>query len=302
MNSLVTRKNRRGWIKALWIPWSYLILSAVLSAVISYPLYRLFGEGDISFFRSLVSRIGQGLLLLGLFPISRWLGLTRPEFGLKKGPFSGIFKGFGLGVLTLGLHSLFLVQIGVRTPQIPEFGLIHLALVSLSAAGAGFGVALLEETLFRGALIAILIRLSGPRTAILISALDYAALHFIGTYWTTDPALVGWDTGFRIALDGFAHLPAADPGSFLALFLAGVLLGTARIFFRGGLFFSIGLHAGWVFVIKIFKPLTLLQPLSPWIFWIGSYDQVIGYLSCTWLFLLLTLIYLYPNRFQTPSV
>ena len=301
MNRLVTQKFEWRWIKALIIPWSYLLLSALLSAAISYPLYRLFGEGDIGFFRSLVSRIGQGLLLLGLIPIFRRLSIKRHEMGLKPGVISGIFRGFGLGVLTLSLHGLLLISLEIRTPQIPEIGLIYWAAAALSAAGAGFGVALLEETLFRGALIAVLLRISGPRTAILVSALDYAALHFIGTYWTTDPSLVGWDTGFRIALDGFSHLPSADPGSFLALFMAGVLLGTTRLFFRGGIFFSMGLHAGWVFVIKMFKPLTLVQPHAPLIFLIGTYDQVIGYLSCSWVFLLLTLIYFFQRRFSLLS-
>ena len=294
-------KNQVSWIKSLIIPWSYLLGSALLSAGVSYPLYRLFGDGDISFFRSLVSRIGQGFLLLGLIPITQWLALQRTEFGLQKGIFSGIFRGFGLGVLTLSLHSFLLIFFGVRTPQIPDMGLIHLAAASLSAAGAGLGVALLEETLFRGALIAILMRIAGPRTAILVSALDYAALHFIGTYWTTDPALVGWDTGFRIALDGFSHLPAAEPGSFLALFLAGVLLGTVRLYFRGGLAFSIGLHTGWVFVIKLFKPLTQIELTSPWIFLIGTYDRVIGYLSCIWILFILILIYLFQRRFKASS-
>lgn len=293
--------HRLGWIKALLIPWGYLLISAILSAGISYPLYRLFGDGDISFFRSLVSRIGQGLLLLGLIPISRWLALEKTEFGLQKEALRGLFRGFLLGVFTLSLHGLLLLYFGARTLHIPDMGLIHLAAASLSAMGAGFGVALLEETLFRGALMAILIRMAGPRTAILISAVDYAALHFIGTYWTTDPSQVGWDTGFRIALDGFSHLPSADPGSFLALFMAGLLLGSVRLFFRGGLFYSIGLHAGWVFVIKLFKPVTLLQPLSPWIFLIGTYDQVIGYLSCIWVFFILTLIYLYQRRLQALS-
>jgi len=54
-------------------------------------------------------------------------------------------------------------------------------------------------------------------------------------------------------------------------------------------------------VIKLFKPLTQLQPHSPRLFLIGTYDQVIGYLSCTWVFLLLTLIYLFHRRFQTRS-
>lgn len=301
MSILTALKKRLPWISALLIPWGYLLISALLSAGISYPLYRLFGEGDISFFRSLVSRIGQGLLLLGLIPISQKMTFRIAEFGFQKGAFFGGLRGFGLGILTLTLHGLLLIYLGVRTPQIPELGLIHLAAASLSAVSAGLGVALLEETLFRGALMAILLRISGPKTALWVSAFDYAALHFIGTYWTTDPRLVGWDTGFRIALDGFSHLPSADPGSFIALFFAGVLLGSARLYFRGGIAFSIGLHTGWVFVIKLFKPLTVLEPNSPWIFLIGTYDHVIGYLSSSWVLFILILIYLSQRRFKAQS-
>lgn len=293
---------RWGWIWALLIPWGYLLISALLSAAISYPLYRLFGADDLSFFRSLVSRIGQAILLIGLIPIARGLSLKRPEFGLQNGTGSGILRGFALGVLTLSLHGFLLLFLGVRTLNMPDMGLIHLAAASLSALSAGLGVALLEETLFRGALMAILIRIAGPQAALLISALDYAALHFIGSHWTTEPSAVGWNTGFQIALDGFSHLPLADPSSFLALFMAGLLLGSVRLFFQGGLFFSIGLHAGWVFVIKLFKPLTLLQPYSAWIFLIGTYDQIIGYLSCIWVFFLLILIFLFQRRYRTSTV
>jgi uncharacterized protein len=297
---MIALRSMIGPLRALLIPWAYLFLATLLSAVIAYPLYRFFGDGNLSFFRTLVSRIGQGLLLLGLIPIGRVIELRWTELGLSSEPVVGAVKGFLLGLSTLTLHAGLLMILTVRTPAFTLETLPPLASPIGVSLASGIGVALLEETIFRGALMAVILRLSGPYAALGVSALDYAALHFIGTKWTTDPALVGWDTGFRIALDGFSHLPQADPGSFLALFMAGLFLGIARLYFRGGLAFAIGLHAGWVFFIKLYKPLTTLHPESLGFRWVGTYDWVIGYLSAAWLFVLIGVI-VFRHLLQKPS-
>lgn len=294
MTRVHEKQGFTGILKGFLFPWIYLMGAAVLSALIAYPLFRGFGHGDISFFRTLVSRGGQVLLLLGLIPMARRLTMKANDFGLIPGIASGVARGFLLGIITLSLHSLLLVYLGVRTIKAVNMDVLGMESVFLSALLSGVGVALLEETLFRGALIGILLRLTGPMSAIVISAVDYAALHFIGSHWTTEPANVGWDTGFRIALDGFSHLPNADPASLLALFVAGLLLGSVRLFFRGGIATSIGLHAGWVFVIKIFKPFTVINFTSKKLWMIGVYDQVIGYGSCIWVLILLIAV-LYPQ-------
>ena len=294
MTSIASEKGIPGILKAAFYPWIYLVGAAFLAALLAYPLFLWWGNGDISVFRTLVSRGGQVFLILGLFPIARRLKVERRDFGLTGHLSSGIRRGFLLGLVTLGFHGMLLVYFGIRSFHFPDIGLTGYGRMMGSALLSGVGVALLEETLFRGALIGCLMRITGPLAALIISAFDYAVLHFIGTYWTTDPSKVGWDTGFRIALDGFSHLLKADPSSLLALFMAGLLLGSARLFFRGGIGFSMGLHAGWVFIIKIFKPVSIIDITSKNIWMIGRYDLIIGYLSCLWLLVILIFI-LYPR-------
>jgi hypothetical protein len=124
---------------------------------------------------------------------------------------------------------------------------------------------------------------AGIVAAVLISALYYACLHFVGTKWTGTLAGLDWGTGFRMVAKAFAHVAEADPSSFLALWLAGVFLACVRTVFPSGLGYCMGIHAGWIFVIKTAKPLTHVMPDSGWSFLAGSYDHFIGYLSAVWI-------------------
>ena len=150
-------------------------------------------------------------------------------------------------------------------------------------------------------------RISGPVLAVIVSALFYAALHFIGTRWTTDPDQIGWDTGIRIAIDGFSHLREAAPDNFLGLFMAGLFLGTLRVLKPDRLVLCMGIHAGWVFVIKTAKPLTTLNLQSSRWNWVGNYDYIIGYFSSAWLTLITLVLVLvmvwptYKSRIPYPS-
>lgn len=287
-----------GFLKALLLPWAYLVLSAAISAILSYPLYLMFGEGDISFFRSLVSRMGQAILLLGLVPVVFNGRFKAADFGIGSHWGSGWIQGFLIGMLMLSLHGLLLISLKIRSLDIPEVAWIHYFKAILSALSSGIGVAFLEEILFRGALLWVLLRLTTPTLAVLLCAFDFSILHFIGSQWTTDPAMVGMDTGFRIALDGLSQIPKADPGSFLALFSAGLFLALSRLRTASGLFFCMGIHAGWVSVIKILKSLTVLNHASVLLPLVGRYDSVIGFLSSSWLLPLIALWLLVDRRKQ----
>lgn len=52
-----------------------------------------------------------------------------------------------------------------------------------------------------------------------------------------------------------------------------------------------GIHAGWVLAIKVFKRVTDTNALSDYAFLTGSYDKVIGYLAaiCIAVFIILYL-------------
>jgi membrane protease YdiL (CAAX protease family) len=263
----------------------------MLSALLAYPLFRLSGSVDISFYRSLVSRGGQVLILLSVYPLAKWLGLCWSDFGLKRQFFGQWLIGFLLGSAMLALHMIALVLMDVRIMAWEKFNPHELLPILGKSLAIGFGVALLEESIFRGALLSVVRRLSNPTMAIVVSSFYYALLHFIGTKWTTESGAIGWDTGFRIALDGFAHILEVAPDSFLGLFVAGLLLGSFRVILPMSLGLCIGIHAGWVFIIKSAKSLSYLNFDSSLIHLVSHYDLIIGYLSAAWLSVFLLLMW-----------
>jgi LPXTG-motif cell wall-anchored protein len=52
----------------------------------------------------------------------------------------------------------------------------------------------------------------------------------------------------------------------------------------------VGLHAGWVFIIKFSKTLTDAAPPGAWSFLVGSYDGYTGYLAAGWMGILSLLL------------
>ena len=297
----------RKFLLALLAPLAYLLTAAMLAALLAYPLFLLSGSDDISTFRTLVSRGGQCVLLLGLFPLGRRFGINAQTLGFSRGFIRQWLTGFAVGFLMLGLHVAALVGLGVRDVNWSKWTPGQVGPILGKALLIGLAIGLLEETLFRGALLAAVRRISGPVLAVIVSALFYAALHFIGTRWTTGLDQIGWDTGIRIAIDGFSHLREAAPDNFLGLFMAGLFLGTLRVLRSDWLVLCMGIHAGWVFVIKSAKPLTTLNLQSPRWNWVGNYDYIIGYFSSAWLMLVTLVLVLmmarptYKSRTPHPS-
>ena len=273
----------------------YLVLTGFLAALIAFPVFLLEGTGDVSFLRSLVSRIGQGVLLIGFYPLALGLSLKPRDLGLSWPPLNAIPKGFLIGVALLGGHAVFLAltQIRIFVPPSVAHGLPLVSLL-IKSLGIGLGVALLEEITFRGAMLGVFLKTLTRPQALAISAFFFAALHFIGSQWSAPAANLGFDAPFRIAMDGFANLVHAPKDAFLALFVAGLFLGLVRLHFRGGLGLCIGIHAGWVFVIRLTKTWTYPNPKSEAAAWISTYDHVIGYFSALWLGLgVMALIYFF---------
>lgn len=281
----------RRMLIALAGPAVYLLAAAALAAVLAYPVFSWGGSGSVSDLRTLVSRGGQVMLLLGLVPLWRWLRLGWKDLGWSQPFFRQWLAGFLLGVFLLGLHVKLLIGLGVHDFVRERVQFPELLSILGKALAIGFAIALMEETLFRGALLGILRTRSGAALAIFASSLYFAALHFIGSKWSTEPSHIGWGSGFLIALDGFAHLRQAQPDAFLALFVAGLLLASVRVIWPGSLPVCMGIHAGWVFIIKSAKPLCAMNPVSPHSGWVSRYDFVIGYLSAAWLGLLVIMLW-----------
>ncbi len=219
------------------------------------------------------------LALAGVWPLLRALGAKSlretglvPPYGQSKKLFGGLLLGFVSLAVVAGIVLFYggraLVG-GASAGKIVEN--------ILSAAGTAAVVAVLEETLFRGGIFGGLRRMFYWPLALLLSSLIYALVHFLQRADLAGP--VAWSSGLVLLprmLAGFVDFYALVPG-FFCLTLAGVLLGLAyqRM---GNLYFSIGLHAGWIFWLKLFGAFTADVPHTAAWFW-GTGKMIDGWLA-----------------------
>lgn len=199
------------------------------------------------------------LALAGLWPLLRklqirsWndLGFAPLRLHWKKSA-----AGFSLGFGSLAVLSLMTICFGVRTISV---GHSEKALVAklLEVTATAVIIAILEETLFRGALYGALRKVIRPWPyALLLSSGIYSLLHFFGK--AAAPDSIEWTSGLTTLstmLAGFADFDSLFP-SCINLLIVGIILGVAYER-TGNLYFSIGLHAGWIFWLKSYGTLTI---------------------------------------------
>jgi membrane protease YdiL (CAAX protease family) len=255
---------------ALLAPWLYRL--AQLSAnpfpqLAKMPFHRFMDRSFLIF------------ALAGLWPMLRSLGVTScRETGLVPpyGQWRKLFGGLLLGFLTLAAVAGIAVGCGARAFA-PAMNAHKIVAAIFGAAATAALVGTLEEILFRGGIFGGLRRVLYWPFALLISSVVYALVHFLQSAEPAGP--IGWDSGLillPVMLRGFADVHALLPG-FFSLTLAGVLLGLAYQR-TGNLYFSIGLHAGWIFCLKIYDQLTVPAPQAATWFW-GSGKMTDGWLA-----------------------
>jgi membrane protease YdiL (CAAX protease family) len=128
---------------------------------------------------------------------------------------------------------------------------------------------LVEEWVFRWLLLGLWLRFAKPAAACIGTSLLFAFLHFLKP---PDGSVIA-DPGHALAgfeLLGKILLHFSDPlffvTDFATLFVVGLILAWARVR-TGALWFSIGLHAGWVAALKSFNLLyrdVADHALRPW--------------------------------------
>lgn len=282
--------TRQPLLVLLLAPPAYLGLCAFAAGLLGYPLHLILPETLVGF-NTLVSRGAEILLALGLVPLGRWLGVGRPEMGMAL---TGelfrrrLAKGFGYGVLMLGLHTLLLIAIQVRGIDHDKLEAVRMFRLAAKGLLIGLVVSAIEEPVFRGFLLGSLAARTSRLNAVWISALYFAGLHFLDSDLRPAAGEIRWNSGVAIVLDAFAKFGNIEFNSFLALFTAGAFLACVRLTQpSGSLPLCIGIHAGWVFVIKTAKPFTWRNPYSSWGWLASNFDGFIGYLSSAWTSLLI---------------
>ena len=259
-------------VAAVLSPW----MQWMLSPLQVFPLHRVFSR----------------LTMLGVLAGTLWLlrrkDLARREvlgYDLPWPAFARrLLLGLAAGLLlmTAALAPLFLLGVRewnpARTAQLP--------LLLLKGLGSGLLVALIEETFFRGAMQGALLRQNARRLALFAVPAFYAAVHFLGRASSVPADEVNATSGFT-ALSGFFSLyahPLLLLDAFLALYFVGLLLALLRQR-MGDIACCIGLHAGFVAMIAVFRKLSL-PGASDWSFLVGRFDGLLG----TWIALLAALL------------
>lgn len=213
-------------------------------------------------FHRFVNRSLLTLAVLSIWPLLRSLGATSwRDVGIVK-PGKTQWKLFLEG-LALSFGSLAFVAVIILVAHgsqlNPELNLEKLTGDIAAAAGTAIGVAIIEEILFRGAIFGALRKAWDWKAALVLSSMVYAIVHFMQSADLPDP--ITWTSGLRILplmLRGFENVEVLIP-AFLNLTFIGVLLGLAYQR-TGTLYFSIGLHAGWIFWLRAYGNLTRPMP------------------------------------------
>lgn len=268
------------------IPLVWLFGATLVGALLGVPLHGWWSDAP-----GALPKTVRWLSLIGL--LSAVIAAARSRWGTDWLRLAGtgvssraaMFEGLSVGVLMLA--SLIAVLIGLHIRVLDSARLIALpALVALAGKAllTAIVVAVLEEYLFRAILLGWLARRLALITAIPISAAYYAALHFVGWKIAMTADMTGWSAGLQLLPYAYAAVFSGSHGPALAsLFVAGVLLGLIRATRPAGLAYCIGMHLGWVWVIKATHGVSRVDEHSPLVAWIDRYDGVTGWLAVLWL-------------------
>ncbi|MEA3639403.1 MAG: CPBP family intramembrane glutamic endopeptidase [Lamprobacter sp.] len=265
--------------------FGYLFIALLLAAALTYPLMQT-GWLDLEPKR-VMGRLAQLLILLGLWPFLGLMGVAnRQALGLapqRADLLRAIRGGWLLGVVILAALVLVELYLGIRIPD--RDGLRPLSLLEKAVAAliGGLLIGLLEELFFRGALYSAIRRRASIGAAAVGSAALYALVHFLKPHALPPDVAFDWAGTWSMFLHVFVGLfQWQHLDSLTALFSAGIFLALVRER-SGHIGWSVGLHAGWVFVIQLTRRATDGDLTSPWAFLAGQYDGVIGWLAALWI-------------------
>lgn len=250
-------------LAALLSPWIYWLIQAhapagmqwVQTALADGPnLWADLGESVwTSPFRRVNERVVLVLVLLFLAPAYRLSELKgRADFGLcKRADWARLF-GFGLVVAAASMLIPYVIGLmaGVYAPVplAPDWGAQVLKIVVGMLL-----IGVIEEVVFRGFILNALRKSLGPAAAVLLSSALFAAVHFIKP---AEPSAVDhWYSGFLLLAHPFSAAGNTLIPELSTLFCMGSVLATLSLWTRS-VYLAVGLHAGWVWIMMLFRLFT----------------------------------------------
>jgi membrane protease YdiL (CAAX protease family) len=259
-----------------------LVTAGLATALIAYPVYELTSQVASWPFHRVASRVAMLAAAGGLIWLCRHLGVGSKRalgYGLPWRRFVTVALISGIvGMATAAAGAALLLamhwRIGAGTHSV-----LKLLLVGLSS---GIAVALIEETVMRGAMHSAIERESGQWVAVLLTAPLFAVLHFFAKARIPVDEL-HWASGFDLLARSFAPLstPSLVFDSFAAWLAVSLVLSLTRVL-TGNIGTAIGLHAGWVVVLRMLQEATAPGPDAHASAWVGKFDGLLGYWVLPW--------------------
>jgi uncharacterized protein len=273
-----------------------ILIAGLIGAALAYPAYELTSKFAGWPFHRVASRVAMLALAFTLTLICRHY--TRRDFGygLRRRRFVTLCLLWGaVGVATAAVGAAFLLWTHLR------IGVPYGASVYLTALASGIAVALIEETVFRGVMHTAIERESGPWAAALLTAPLFAVLHFVAKVRIA-PQDVGWGSGFDLLLLSFAPLghPALVLDAFLSWLTVGLILSLTRVL-TGNIAVAIGLHAGWVVVLRMLQLCTVGGSSPMYSAWVSHFDGLLGLWLLPWGLGLSAALWLTRARWVPPA-
>lgn len=288
----------------------YIVAVFIGGALLAPPLYWLVQSFTHTFprlaaqpFHRYVDRALLAIALVGLWPLVKNLGFkSLREIGLVNpgAESKRLLGGFLLGFVSLAVIAGLAFAFGARELN-PKLSGTDMAHKLLGAAGTAIVVSILEEILFRGALFGALRKVFHWTLALVMSSMVYAIMHFFKS--ANETGAVTWLSGLQLLplmFQNMANVHAMIPG-FFNLTLAGILLGWGYQR-TGNLYFSIGLHGGWIFWIKAYAAATgPTRGSNPWWWGSGSMAIVNGWIALPVLVLAVVVFAWKTSKIQHPT-
>jgi len=283
-------------MRAILIFSLFIVLAFIVGAILAYPLkLALDPVLGLEYRRYLnYATLISGVIISGIY-LQLYNLLSFSAFGYSgnaKKFITSVLNGFVYGLLIMLMIELILFVLDIHEIDTSrDFSINAILFLFVKAVLAGLLIALVEESIFRGALFTGLYKQTGAFITVLFSSLVYSTVHFIRYREVPADTEIGWLTGLEMmpyAFRRFQHWSITD--YFLTLFIFGVLLGLLRLKHRN-IAACIGVHAGIVMLIKVASFFTNRTHNSSYDHLVSQYNSTFGWISFI-VILLFTIFYL----------
>ena len=289
----------RPAIHALLVFFTVFISAILFGALLAFPIHAIFSEFAEIPFRKTVSRstLISGLLF-SLVYFHYACGLSFRQIGIRfHDAHIRLLQGLAAGIAIMAIIEANLLFLGIHDLDKEQiFSLSAISRLLLKGLITGLLVGLVEELIFRGALLGGLSRRTNTAVALVTVSLVYAAVHYLKFRDLPADTVVNWYTG--VAMLPAALFQFAEPARYdamLTLFFLGLLLGLVRLL-TGNLLACIGIHAGLVTGEKVIQSVAGFVPHNPHAHLVNHYDQFMGDLASAWLLVFCVAFYFFYRR------